>query len=121
MNKSIEDKLPKDQYSDFFLEGMKNRMMMSYYKYGDIKDAYPNKINALKSLLQRLEKYDTTGNTEFLIDAANFAMIEFMLPSHPKAHFKATDSEESPGRVFASGIALDLPNKAKYEYKKDGD
>jgi hypothetical protein len=29
-------------------------------------------------------------------------MIEFMYPQHPKAHFKATDSHESPGIVGMS-------------------
>ena len=28
-----------------------------------------------------------------------FLMIEFMLPLHPKAHFRPTDGAESPGRV----------------------
>lgn len=28
---------------------------------------------------------------------ANFAMIEYMHPSHPQAHFRATGSDESPG------------------------
>jgi hypothetical protein len=32
---------------------------------------------------------------------ANFAMIEFMHPRHPQAHYKATDSDGSPGRVSA--------------------
>lgn len=87
------------EYSPDFFDGMKNRMLMSYHKYGPIKDAYPHKVNALESLSQRINKYLETGNTEWLIDAANFCMIEFMLPSHPKAYFKATDSNESPGRA----------------------
>jgi hypothetical protein len=32
------------------------------------------------------------------MDAGNCAMIEFMFPQHPNAHFRATDSTESPGR-----------------------
>jgi hypothetical protein len=56
-------------------------------------------VNALESLQKRIDKYIETGNTEFLMDAANFAMIEFMFPSHPSAHFRPTDSNESPGRA----------------------
>lgn len=38
------------------------------------------------------------GNVEYLIDAANMLMIEFMHPAHPNAHYKATDRDGSPGR-----------------------
>jgi hypothetical protein len=77
---------------------MRDRMAMSYFKYGAVRDAFPHKVSALESLRARIEKYEDTGNTEWLIDAANFAMIEFMLPCHKRAHYKATDSSESPGR-----------------------
>ncbi len=89
---------PPTEYSQEFLDGMLNRMAVSFHKYGPVADAYPHKVSALRSLRQRLAEYERTGNTEFLIDAANFAMIEFMHPSHEQAHFRATDSSESPGR-----------------------
>jgi hypothetical protein len=37
-------------------------------------------------------------------------MLEFMLPRHPRAHFRATDSGESPGRV-AAGSNADWPTQ----------
>lgn len=91
--------VPSSEYSFQFLQGMLDRMGLSYYKYGKIVDAYPHKINAIESMKVRVDKYLDTGNIEFLIDAANFAMIEFMLPSHPEAFYKATTSDESPGRA----------------------
>ncbi len=91
--------VPSTEWCPKFVEGMKQRMDLSYFKYGAVADAYPHKVNALESLRIRLDKYMDTGNTEFLMDAANFAMIEFMLPSHPDAHYKPTDSDESPGRA----------------------
>lgn len=89
---------PTTEYSDRFWDLMKNRMAMSYAKYGPLADAFPDKVNALHSLLDRIRKYEQTGNTEFLVDAANFAMIEFMRPSKSGAHFAATDAKDSPGR-----------------------
>lgn len=82
------------EYSERFDEIRKNMMIVSYYKYGAIKDNYKiyKTIDAIKSLEIRLEKYKETGNTEFLADIANFAMIEFMYPQHPTADYKATDS-----------------------------
>lgn len=94
---------PKSEYSQRFLDGMVHRMGISYHKYGPIKKAFPHKVNALESLQLRLREYQNTGNTEFLIDAANFAMIEFMLPAHDTPHFTPTDSTESPGRKWHAG------------------
>lgn len=86
------------EFSEPFVTGMKARMEVSYHKYGPIKVAYPEKVDAIGSLMDRLREYTKTGNTEFLMDVANFAMIEYMLPRHPNAFFRATDSDESPGR-----------------------
>jgi len=97
---------PKSEYSQQFLDGMVARMGVSYYRYGALKKAYPHKVNAIESLKERLKWYlegneakgIPAGNIEYLMDVANFAMIEFMLPAHPDAHYKGTDSKESPGR-----------------------
>ena len=94
---------PATEYSVEFLQGMIDRMMVSYHKYGAVSDGYPDRVDAIGSLKLRLDKYAETGNTEFLIDAANFCMIEFMHPRHDHAHFRPTDSDESPGRLTQSG------------------
>jgi len=92
--------VPNSEFSLTFVQGMANRMQTSYFKYGELRKAYPHPVDALGSLKLRLEKYEKTGNTEFLMDAANFCMIEFMRPRHPEAHFKPSDSKESPGRKW---------------------
>ena len=91
------------EFSEKFVDGMKNRMEVSYYKYGPIKEAYPHKVDAIKSLELRLKKYKEDGNLEHLMDIANYAMIEFMLPAHPQAKFYATDDGGSPGRKWHGG------------------
>ena len=93
------DGFHKSEFSEEFVAGMRNRMEVSYHKYGPVSAAYPHKVDAVASLLVRLERYAKDGNTEWLMDVANFAMIEFMLPRHPKAHFEGTDDAASPGRV----------------------
>lgn len=92
--------VPASEFSDRFIEFMRNRMEVSYHKYGPLKDAYPHKVDAIESLQLRLQKYAETGNTEYLVDVANFAMIEFMRPAKRGAKFTATDSNGSPGRVW---------------------
>ena len=100
---SIVTSAPGSEWSKKFVCGMLDRMGVSYFKYGKVKDAYPDKVDAIASLEQRLQAYRETGNTEFLMDVANFAMIEFMCPRHPEAHYRPTDSDESPGRTGVKG------------------
>ena len=79
-----------------FEELQKKAMIMSFYKYGAMSKNHSkedNHMDAVANLKKRLEMYEKTGNTEFLVDVANFAMIEFKYPHHPEAHFKGTDEE----------------------------
>lgn len=88
------EEILKTEYSEHFDSIRKKMMITSYYKYGPLAENYKiqKTINAIGSLEKRLQKYKETGNTEFLADIANFAMIEFMHPQHPLAHYKPTDS-----------------------------
>lgn len=95
----INDEVLKTEYSSKFDEIRQKMMITSFYKYGPAKRNYPSRIKAIESLEKRLEAYKATGNTEYLADIANFAMLEYMYPSHEKAHYKATDSKDSPGIV----------------------
>lgn len=114
---------PYSEYSLEFIQGMINRMIVSYYKYGLVGDAYPKQFSAVHSLQQRLNAYLDTGNTEYLMDAANFDMIEFMHPHLENAHYTPTDSDGSPGRTTTRGIVTAESNNATRDrlYKRDGD
>lgn len=87
----------KTEYNEEFDELRKNRMIMSFYKYGPLRENYENKLvdSPITNLLKRLELYNKTGNKEHLCDVANFAMIEFMYPYHKNAHFD--NMTQSPG------------------------
>lgn len=91
--------VPASEFSEDFVRLMRNRMAVSFFKYGLLTDGFPHKVDAVSSMQARLDRYAATGNTEWLVDAANFCMIEFMLPRHPRAHFEGTDDSASPGRV----------------------
>ena len=105
-------RIAETECSKVFFEGMRNRMVVSFYKYGHVGDAYPDKVDAIGSMMDRLRKYASDGNTEWLMDAANFAMIEFMFPRHPEAHFEGTDADASPGRrSLRTGKADDRDNR----------
>jgi hypothetical protein len=88
-----------------FAFNMRQRMNDRLAKYGPLHENYPAKVHALQSLIMRLDAYLETGNTSFLVDAANFAYIEYQYPSHPGAHFADNEGEDSPGRVVRNGTA----------------
>lgn len=94
MSERDTSKILKTEYSERFDEIRKNMMIMSYYKYGPTKENYEKYkcMNAIGNIEKRLAKYKETGNTEFLADIANFAMIEFMYPSISGASYIPTDN-----------------------------
>ena len=106
----------KTEYSEHFDSLRKNRMIVSYHKYGPLMTNYGEcmLIDAIASLEKRLQMYKKTGNTEFLCDIANFAMIEFMSPQHADAHFEVLDD----GRSHISGMGINELNRFKEDYNE---
>ena len=93
----------KKEYSDEFDKLRKDRVQMSFYKYGPAEQNFgQHYVDAIGSMEKCLDKYRQTGNKEYLCDAANYLMFEFMYPAHEKAHFRATGSDESAGIVGLS-------------------
>lgn len=89
-----------NDYSPLFDELRKNRVQLSFLKYGRAKKNFATgNVDALATMERCVDKYKDTGNTEYLVDAANYLMFEFMYPQVPGAFFKATDSSESAGVV----------------------
>ena len=87
-----------DEYSEEFDRLRENRVKTSFHKYGTAKVNFgEGLVDALESTNLCVEKYKSTGNTEYLCDAANYLMFEFMYPQHEDAHFRATNSNESAG------------------------
>jgi hypothetical protein len=97
------DSVPKDQISEQFLQGMLDRMAFGFHNYGHVKLNANRNYDVPKSLRLRMKKYRLTRNTEFLMDVANFAMMEFMQPKYRGATFTPTTKRESPGAVTMTG------------------
>jgi hypothetical protein len=99
----INEEILSTEYSQEFDTLRKNRMIVSYHKYGPVKVNYSQGyIDAIKSLEMRLQMFKETGNKEYLCDIANFAMIEFMYPKHKNAHFETLDDGKS--HIFGMGV-----------------
>jgi hypothetical protein len=73
----------------------------------DVPSTTNANCNAIIPILERLLLYVAggqtrggevpAGNTEYLMDSSNFEMVEFSFPQVPKAKFKASGWEASPG------------------------
>ena len=101
--KETREEILKRDFSEAFINKMKNAIEMSHYKYGWANKNYPELAQAYKCIAERLELYINTQNKDYLVDVANFAMLEFLYPAFEKAHYTPTDSDKSPG--LAGGIS----------------
>lgn len=98
----VSKTIPLNRYaSSTFIQGMIDRMIVGQHNYHGVGqpslEDRAKEGKALQMMYQRLDKYADDGNTEWLIDAANCLMIEFMFPRHYKAHFTPTTAAQSPG------------------------
>jgi hypothetical protein len=117
INLKFPDSVPLDHIDTNFLQGMLDRMANGYFNHGHFRRQH-NKPDFIECLHIRLREYKKTGNTEFLMDAANFCMGEFMMPSHEQAYFESTTDKNAPG-VVCGGI---FSKQAKvHRAPKEGD
>ena len=100
---ATREEILKTDFSEAFINKMKNAIETSFYKYGKASKTYPELAQAHKCIAERLDLYVKTQNKDYLIDIANFAMLEFLYPAFESAHYTPTDSDKSVG--LAGGIS----------------
>ena len=87
--------LKKSEWSPEFEKLMRNRLLMGSIRYGkmghgSIPKGKP-KYGRINSIRKRLGLYEETGNAEYLVDIANFALLLFEERQHPNFHFNSID------------------------------
>lgn len=93
------DNTMTSEYSEEFDRLRKNRVEVSFHKYGPAKKNYgEGRVDALKTAELCLEAFKRDKNTEHLVDAANYLMFRFIYPM-PDEHFSTTDENGSVGTV----------------------
>ncbi len=85
------EELRKTEWNPRFIELMQNRLIMGSFRYYLFRDPRKWTSDLPAGLRKKLAAYEETGNTENLVDIANYALLEFSRPSHPNAHFHADD------------------------------
>lgn len=95
--------IPKDHYSQEFLQKMVNSFAHGFYTYGHSDGRgrmATDKMAPMWNIDTRLKKYRDSKNTDFLVDVANYAMFEFMYPTLAGAYYTPTTEKQSPGSVL---------------------
>jgi hypothetical protein len=85
------DELWNTQWCYEFATYMRNRLIMGFFRYGDIHKNNTTTEAKIASIRKRVDLYEQNGNLEHLVDIANIAMVEFMHSTHPKKHFDSVD------------------------------
>lgn len=93
---SREDILKRD-FSEEFIAKMKNAIETSHYKYGWASKTYPELAQGINCIDDRIRAYKETRNKDYLVDIANFAMLEYLYPMFEDAHYTPGDSDKSVG------------------------
>ncbi len=83
--------LHTSQWNYAFEKLMRNRLLIGYYRYGDLNSIAQGNYDNINSIRERLDRYDKTGNDEILVDCANLCLLEFTKGIHPKKHFNSVD------------------------------
>ena len=88
-----------NDYNEEFDRLRRNRVEVSFYKYGPaFKNFGEGRVDALETAQRCIDAFRKDKNTEHLVDAANYLMFRFSYPM-PGEFFSATGSEGSVGTV----------------------
>lgn len=89
-------KVLEENWSPTFERLMRNRLMVGALRYGLISQQKKKRKtgvawDVLKPIQDKVAAYERTGNTEYLVDAANYLLLVFELDEHPNKHFSTLD------------------------------
>jgi hypothetical protein len=87
--------LQRSEWSSEFEQLMRNRLVMGGIRYGlmghgAVPKGKPH-YSRSDSIIKRIQLFEQTGNAEYLVDVANFALLLFEERDHPQWHFRSVD------------------------------
>lgn len=95
--KKHNDEILRRDFSEEFIAKMRKAILLSHEKYGWMSKTYPELAQGINCIEDRIKAYRTTHNKDYLVDIANFAMIEYMYSMFEDAHYTPGDSDKSVG------------------------
>lgn len=94
------NELSKTETNELFFQLMRNRLIIGAFRYGLMKNKDKGAYDLLEALKRKLGNYIATGNLEYLVDAANYLLLEFTFPHVNNAHFNATDDTDHCNKML---------------------
>ena len=85
------DELRQTEWSTAFEQHMRNRLLMGAFRYRMFCEPENWRYDFVLGIAKKVRLYQESGNTEHLVDVANYALLEFVQPKHPDAHWRAED------------------------------
>jgi len=89
------DDLQQTEWSPQFEQLMRNRLIQGAIRYGRMgHGSIPkgkNIYHRAESIRRRIDRFEKTGNGEYLVDIANIALLMFEERYHPDFYFKSID------------------------------
>lgn len=89
-DKSITD-LMSSEWSYEFEELMRLNLVIGAIRYGPLSNQEFKSYT--KEIKKRLQLYERSGNVSFLVDIANFALIEYVKGFHSNKNSKIVDDQ----------------------------
>jgi hypothetical protein len=94
------DEVYERNWSPRFVELMRNRMALGFFRYGGLITESLRRYDNVASAIRRLRLYLVDGNQEHLVDAANLCLCEFVTKSsNPRAEWRPVDDGEHTAEV----------------------
>jgi hypothetical protein len=96
------EEIYNETWSKEFERLMHVQIILGSFRYGRWTErrAKNIKYDYVAFIKRRLDMYQETGNTEYLVDAANGAMLAFEFDYHPTKHFHTVDDGEHDKRIL---------------------
>ena len=112
--------LEKSEWSTTFEGYMRNRLLMGAMRYGTLAEKRKRKIkwDLMGAIESKIKLHHETGNDEYLVDIANYCLLEFEVGDHPKKHFRALDNHHDhcktkrPARKSNAAMQAPAPSGA---------
>lgn len=98
--------LRRTEWSSEFEEYMRSLLVIGAIRYGRMGDPFKAKYDYPEAMVNRVKLYQKTGNLEWLVDVANFAMLEFVDGDHPRRHVRTVEIGEEGTGVGDSASAV---------------
>jgi len=105
--------LRKTEWCSEFERLMRNRFVLGAFRYGTFAEheiAGGSDYDDIQSAIDRLKKYQKTGNSEHLVDVANLCLKEFKVGNHPKQHWESIDDGAHTPKIKYSRLHIVTSN-----------